>query len=457
MLLSFSVANFRSFRVEQSLSTLASKRLGPCAGSAHVYPLPGTQEHALRVAALYGANAAGKSNVVRACLALQRLVCEGTDPGDEMPRDPFLLDDSSRNEPTSFEVQFVQDGTVFRYGACFDAQRVHEEWLSAYEGKKERSLFARTSTDTGDTTVELGPAATGESSTTKLRSLAEVAARPNQLFLNEVRNLDNPQAQGVRLHCVIQWFTSTLKVIPPGAAFVSLIEKVASEEEFARFASEFLRDASTGISSLETESLEIPKSQFPPAVLDTLEGERHDRYLPAPLPVGWEFVKETGGDTVKIRRIVASHVDEERRTVQLPLNKESDGSQRLLHLLPALYQLAKHPRVYVVDELERSMHPMLARKFVEFFVKAGDGSNSQLIFTTHESGLLDLDLIRRDGIWFAEKDRDGATHLYSLADFKVRNDLRIDKGYLQGRFGAVPFLNGLDRLIERQTSTEAAR
>lgn len=457
MLLSFSLANFRSFRAEQTLSMLASKRLGPCADSRHVCQLPGTQEHALRVAALYGANGAGKSNLARAVLALQRLVCQGTAPGDEMQREPFLLDEHSRSVPTSFEVQFAQEGSVFRYGVCLDALRVHEEWLSMYVGKKERNLFTRVSTDSGSTTVELGPAANGDGGSTKVQSLAEVAARPNQLFLTEVRNLDDPKAQGPRLHSVIQWFTSTLKVIPPGAAFASLTERVTSDKEFARFAGEFLRNASTGVRFLDAEYLDVPKSKVPGELLDGPEGQGPEHFLRFLASRGWEFVGERGNDSLTLRRIVATHTGQDGHTVSLPLNEESDGTRRLLHLLPALYQLTKDSRVYVVDELERSMHPILARKFVEFFVKAGGGSSSQLIFTTHESGLLDLDLVRRDGIWFAEKDRDGATHLYSLADFKVRNDLRIDKGYLQGRFGAVPFLGGIDRLLEHETLAEAVQ
>ncbi len=126
----------------------------------------------------------------------------------------------------------------------------------------------------------------------------------------------------------------------------------------------------------------------------------------------------------------------------------------LLNLLPALYKVKADGGVFVIDELERSMHPILARKFVEFFLKAARESNSQIIFTTHESTLLDLELLRRDGIWFTEKDETGATRLYSLAEFKVRSDLRIDKGYLQGRFGAIPFLGGIDHLIEDATRKE---
>jgi AAA15 family ATPase/GTPase len=121
-------------------------------------------------------------------------------------------------------------------------------------------------------------------------------------------------------------------------------------------------------------------------------------------------------------------------------------------LLPALYRLRTSSAVYFIDEISRSMHPMLVSKFIEFFLKACTGGQRQIIVTTHESNLLNLELLRRDEIWFAEKDGHGATHLYSLTEFQVRKDLQIRKGYLEGRFGAVPFLGALDNLIEESVA-----
>jgi AAA15 family ATPase/GTPase len=136
--------------------------------------------------------------------------------------------------------------------------------------------------------------------------------------------------------------------------------------------------------------------------------------------------------------------------VSLDLQEESDGTRRLLNLIPAL-QTHGGSAVYFIDEIDRSLHPMLVWKFLEFFLKSPADGHRQIIVTTHESNLLDLDLLRRDEIWFAEKDQDAATHLYSMVDFKVRKDHEIRKHYLQGRFGAVPFLGNLDRLLEEQT------
>jgi AAA15 family ATPase/GTPase len=167
------------------------------------------------------------------------------------------------------------------------------------------------------------------------------------------------------------------------------------------------------------------------------------------------YIDATGKGIIKVREVQALHDVEKGEPIGLPLHEESDGSRRLLELLLALWDLVVKGGVYVIDEIERSMHPLLVRKFVEFFLRAVPVLETQLIFATHESTLLDLDLVRRDGIWLTEKDPEGATHLYSLAEFKVRKDLRIEKGYFHGRFGAVPFLGGIDTLIEEQAAAEA--
>ncbi len=460
VILSFSLTNFRSFRAEETLNLFASRRLGIPHNSPHGWAVPGSDEYALRVASLYGANGAGKSNLVRALRALQRLILQGTPPGKVTAHDPFLLDDESSAKPTTIDLLFLADGRVFRYGVCHDADRVHEEWLDAYEGKRERNLFTRATQEDGTVTVELGPAAAGPDGSQKIKALAEVGARPNQLFLTEVVNLDNREAQGPQFRRAVDWFSSALTVIEPGGKFLSSAQGIADDLAFAEFAGRFVREASTGITGfgVETKELQGLKSSDLKGIAESAWDVPHSDTLVLPTPDDQEvLIGRTDNDTVKLRRIVALHDREGKEPTRLPLREESDGSRRLLHLLPALHRLAGQGGVFVVDELERSMHPMLARKFIEFFLRAAGRGPSQLIFTTHESTLLDLDLMRRDGIWFAEKDQEGASHLYSLGDFKVRKDLRIEKGYLEGRFGAIPFLGGIDHLIEEQVKAEAAR
>jgi hypothetical protein len=327
-----------------------------------------------------------------------------------------------------------------------------------YEGKKERNLFTRASAEDGAVSVRLGSAAKDASrSQNKMKALVEVGARPNQLFLTEIVNLDDPEAQGPHFPRAITWFRSMLQIIEADARFTKLAEMIAADERFVAFASRFLQDASTGIANLEVHTDEITRSAVAPYVWDGLvERVREGDEVPFLMEEGQIVVlSRPEQDAIKVDSIEALHESANGKRIRFPLHEESDGTQRLLNLLPALQFATRLGCAFVIDELERSMHPMLARKFVDFFLKAVPNLERQLIFATHESTLLDLELVRRDGIWFTEKDPEGATHLYSLADFKVRKDLRIDKGYFQGRFGAVPFLGGIDRLMEEQAAREA--
>jgi hypothetical protein len=291
--------------------------------------------------------------------------------------------------------------------------------------------------------------------------LATVGARPNQLFLNAVASARLPDSEaGPEIGSVLKWF-SELDLVGPGEPQRLLWHKLHDDPSLLDFASGFLRSSSTGV-----DRLEISKSEISPEELSSfVGGEQNARHLMGLPTVGRSrFVRAVGlsGDALiefggpegtRLLRFQSAHKNDAGATFNLDLDEESDGTRRLLELLPALHRMRNRGGVYFVDEIDRSMHPSLVRKLLEFFLSSCVDSFAQLIVTTHESNLLDLDLLRRDEIWFAEKDRDQATRLYSLAEFKVRNDLEIRKHYLQGRFGAIPFLGNLDRLTKGHDET----
>lgn len=153
-------------------------------------------------------------------------------------------------------------------------------------------------------------------------------------------------------------------------------------------------------------------------------------------------------EQISLMQLKTKHRNDKGQLVDFSISEESDGTQRLINLVPALFILKKNPeKVIFLDELDRRLHPLLSRQFLEFFLQCKtEDSRNQLIFTTHDTNLFDLDLLRRDGIWFVEKNQQGASHLYLLAEFKIRPDLKVEKGYLNGRFGAIPFFGNICNL-----------
>jgi energy-coupling factor transporter ATP-binding protein EcfA2 len=450
MLLSFSVKNFRSFREEQTLSLVASNRQSNLL--AHRSPIPDDDNQVLPIAVIYGANGAGKSNLVKALAFVQRQVLLGTKPGRPIPWQPFLPSKGTPDETSSFNLQFSASMHAFAYGFRNTSSVVTEEWLVLLREGRETVLFERLTRPDGLVAIETGEVLTGDGygDHSKVVALAKVGVRANQFFLAAIRASLDEAAYGPLLQEALGWFTA-LQVVMPEADFLPLADWIARDPDFASFAGDFLRDADTGVQRLKVETVELgdgglglPADFLKELVEDTPPGEVRVRRVKG---LGDVIAQRDANMKIRVRRLLAEHRTE-AGTVAFPFQEEADGTQRLTHLLPALYQLRRQPRVYVIDEIDRSLHPLLAKKFVEYFLTVCQGGRGQLILTTHETHFLDQDLLRRDEYWFADKSRQtGATELYSLDEYAVRTDLRIDKGYLYGRFGAVPVLGPLDRQI----------
>jgi uncharacterized protein len=223
-----------------------------------------------------------------------------------------------------------------------------------------------------------------------------------------------------------------------------------------------LRASSTGVDHLKVVKNEITEEELrsllpEPIAATVLKKIAEDEDGTTVVRVGdsSELLVERKGANRFFRITIQSmHTQDQGREVSLELKDESDGTRRLLDLIPALHYLRSNSAIYFIDEIDRSLHPILVLRFLDFFLRSCKGAHRQIIVTTHESNLLDLDLFRRDEIWFAEKDLSAETHLYSLSEFKVRKDLEIRKHYLQGRFGAIPFLGNLEHLIAGQRCSE---
>ena len=455
MLIQFTIQNFLSFRDEVTFSMM-----GVNSDNQHVDHLSnnelGEGSSILPIAAIYGANAAGKSNLVKAISFVKELVVEGTRPEQLIPVPTFKLGDYSK-KPSKFELVFTHQGSQYSYGFRLNKEKIIEEWLHGIpQGRKiEVMYFERhTSLTKRETTVEYGSilkgrrTTNGESSKRRLNlEFIAKGTRHNQLFLTEA--IDRSVKD---LMPIFNWFKKILTIIPAEVDCTSLETGVHGNESFTDFLSEFLKSAGTGIDSISTEKIKVDLEQhlfsMPKSIKDKLSQDL-DKNLEVTVENsrgGRSILSKDDDGQIILMRLMTKHRSENGKFVDFSIDEESEGTQRLIHLVPSLFLLKQNiEAVIFLDELDRRLHPLLSRYFVETAINCRAKGN-QLIFTTHDTNLLDLDLLRRDEIWFVEKDTQGVSSCYSLAEFKIRPDLKIEKGYLNARFGAIPFFGDIQSL-----------
>jgi len=444
MLLQFAVENFRSFRNEALLNLIPAKKARE--QKEHILTDEvGRTVQAVPAAAIYGANASGKSNLVAAIDFARELVVGGTKGEQSIPVHPFRLDPNTRSKPSRFEFVVKHDGVLYTYGFLVSAQRIEEEWLFAVFNKQEVRLFERVTRDSV-AEIEFGPQAADTKEDRQVLDLVARTTRPNQLFLTEAneRNVE-------KLKPLMRWFLDHLQIITPESQFQYLELRAHTDEEFIHAIGEFLHRADTGIDEVAAVREEFDPDKVLPGMPDEVRqkflgdlntGDHrailiHDGRKFCTVARDAQFGEDPVLLSLKMRHRAA-----DGSVVDFDPEDESDGTLRLMHLVPLLLDLKSNEKVYVVDELDRSMHPLLCRLFVQTFIEQTikGGSKGQLVLTTHEPELLDQKLLRRDEVWFVEKASTGGSVLRSLAEYRVRNDLRIGRGYLNGRFGAIPFL-----------------
>lgn len=462
MLVQFSVENFRSFYEETTFSMRAT---GDTRHDNHILPTRlkvGKFPGLLRTAAIFGANAAGKSNLVNAMAFAQALIVKGTRPNAAIAVEPFKLNGGGTLQPSRFGFIFVHDGILYSYGFAVDSTRVHEEWLFATPDKREVRLFERLTDSDGKSHFEFGPflrSAVAQEveakgllgGKTRLDNIAS-DTRSNQLLLTECaeRNVES-------LAPVRKWFDQVLKIIQAEDQFEPLTVFSHIDSEFAGFLGEFLRSAGTGIERVETQSEPLDFDRHFSGVT-TSEQTEIEETLSRLRPGEYAYWKGRRGRRCAVTRDKDSaihflsfhtiHKTKHGHELRFELEEESAGTQRLFDLLPALFMARMFTRVWILDEIDRCMHPLLSRLIVEASLMCPqDTTQSQFIFTTHDTNLLDLDLLRRDEIWYVENGGAAGSHLASLSEWKVRPDLEIGKSYLNGRFGAIPRFTDVQQLL----------
>ena len=329
----------------------------------------------------------------------------------------------------------------YTYGFVANSKRILEEWLFARPKSQEVRYFERVTDVQSSTKVEFGPTLKRWEKDEQFLEFVARGTRENQLFLTEAmeRNMESVKP-------VYQWFRDVLTLVPTNLPMQPIEIRACQEVSFTEFMGDFLCLADTGINGVVTEEEELDYKRHLPGMPEVLRQRLEDDL--AKQEVVWmiggeekpSFAIRSGKDGPTVIRLKTKHKDQQGQPVLFNIEEESSGTQRVMQILPILADIKTGNRVYVIDELDRKLHPLLSRLFVETFLEQSKANNSQLIFTTHETSLLNMDLLRRDETWFVEKDTGGVSHLYSLSSLKVRPDLKIERGYLQGRFGAIPFI-----------------
>lgn len=440
MLVSFSVGNFRSFGEEVTLNMIAENRFDDHRN--HLYPLAKTGKHLVRAAVIYGANAAGKSNLVKAMRSAQSMIVDGEFPTFE----PFVFGENQLGKETSIEFRFLIGDQVFAYGFDVERERIAAEWLSLVKGdNKDVVIFERG--PTGISTLNDSARTLFNSDPTMFETLGVLKSLPlteHQLFLNRASSIPK-ESLGTHLSRIIQWLTEDLVILRSDFQSCEILDRLQNDVKFHEFSKQFLTNVATGIADLKVFERERTATDWE-RKMATQAVARGSRTLGLGCEGDSDLRPHPTDPTKVITRMLFSVHAPSSSERFLPFFEESDGTKQLLHFLPVIYPSTDTSKTVVIDEIDRSLHPLLCWEFIRFFSESCEGSPKQLIVTTHEAHLLDQELLRRDEYWFVEKDQTQQSRLVSLSEFNIRKDLQIQKGYLQGRFGAIPVIGGMDRL-----------
>jgi uncharacterized protein len=454
MLVRFTVENCLSFRDRVELSMIASEEVHD--HPEHVIRVGGENGiPVLKLGVIYGANASGKSNLVKALLMAGRLILNQTGAGKPIDRVPFKLDPACRERPTRFEFEMKLGSRYFAYGFSVSSVRVEEEWLFEVGRTKEFRIFERSGSE-----FEWGQL---EFSNTDEKSFLEFTARGtlhNRLFLSECRERNVRQnVPAVKaIADVLEWFESGLIIALPDGSSQNIAFRVQSDESFRQQLTDYLRCFDTGLEGIDLEPIVVPEASFSDriqAYLETLGAFR--TVAGSPLDVNpLAFVTREQEGSIRLWKLVSRHgrPNGMGHGTTFDMSEESDGTRRLMQLVPAMISMMTGDGVFVIDELDRSLHADVLHSYLANFLKYSVGRSSQLIVTTHDTTLLRQHFLRQDEVWFVEKGNDQSSRLISLQEYKdvdQSNDLQQD--YLLGRFGGVPVIRDFSWLGEEHGET----
>ena len=419
MLIEFSIKNFLSFKEKVTLSL--EKESG---NENEENTFTFNNEELLKTAVIYGANASGKSNLIKA-FTIAILMVRNSNMislgGKWDILKPFLFSEDTNNSPSEFEFIFIANKIKYRYFFIADEDKIYNESLDAYYSQKPTNIFTRKNT-TEYSFIN-----------SDKKTLESIASKntENKLFLSTATTWNYEKTKDAFL-----WFLNSIDTYGSFDSMLDqdLINYSNNDEDLKKFTLKLLKESDIFIKDLRVsyEERDVENSSF------IINNQKQGPLKTKSVKIAMDYEITDSQD--------------EKKIYTLDFEDESSGTKILFVLAPILKRAFEKTKIIIVDELEKSLHPTLVKYIIKLFNNEKlNTKNSQLIFTTHAISLLSLDLFRRDQIWFTEKDvLTGNSDLYPLDSFSVRKEENIEKGYINGRYGAVPFIKDIDSWLEEK-------
>ena len=449
MLIRFTIENFLSFKEKQTFSLIPGK--GTLKANHKTKSIKGVS--VLKTSIIYGANASGKSNLIKAIDFGRKTVLNGTKTEMPINYKMFLLDKKYTKGNSYIEYEIQHKNKNYAYGFVFNTKEIVDEWLFEIGKSSESMIFERKNTT--DFNLENLFKKNKKIETKQFIEFTAKSTPRNQLFLTHIRktNVADNVNDFSDIFNVIDWFQNALTVIYPSSKSVTKKFELLEDTNLQQLFTEMLDYFDTGIDGIDFKNIDFDKTLIPEEIKEDIKNdllseksEKNNVFLSNPQDDKYYVISKTATNKLEAKLLKTKHKVIGGKDELFDLVDESDGTRRIMDLIPLIIDFFKGDNVFIIDEIERSLHPNLIKDLFEFILNKCDSTGSQIIVASHEATLLTQKLLRKDEIWFAVKNKMGATTLHSLEDYKVRFDKEIMKDYLLGRYKGVPKLGNRNSL-----------
>lgn len=420
MLVQFNVENYRSVKDVCELSMVASRYYKENEEENTFETGIADCPRLLKSVVIYGPNGAGKSTIIEAMKFVETFVLSSAQKiqaGEEIEVKPFRLSKETRDKSSNFEIIFIEENVRYEYGLCVTKERVTEEWLIAFPNGVSQKWFHRVyDSETNTYAYKYSKHFAGG----RMRGIWQKQTRQNASYLSTAIQLNNEQ-----LTPVYNWFLHRVATLRPDGLSSEFTAENCLDSDFKNSVIDFISSADIPLTNIEVETRKYKDMKFP----DTM-----------PTAFKEELTKSLKDK--EYHEVSFVRTDDAGEPVLFKLNEESQGTQGLFNFAGPWIDVITNNLVLFVDELDSSLHPLIVHHLVDILHKSG--SNAQIIFTTHDTTILSQKILRRDQVWLLKKNKSHASDLYPLSDYKIRDGEAIEKGYLSGRYGAVPFIKDMN-------------